>query len=242
MYKFSSHVAMKKNVCELHSIVNYLIPQQVPPISSVDVPKAGVLLVREIIETVDRALSGATLLLPIPDRVLPLQVPPQEDNDRHQEDVAAHVGGKGNEVPRLVPVQEDLGSDGITSRPPDEVHGDGDGALGLAGHVSGNERHGQVLRGPERQHDVIGEQEADFLSHAAVFLDRHEDDGADEGRDDVQAHDEEVLARLLDEPGRGEQDDDNDGTEDHGEELGLETGEAEVCDDEVGEGAETRCG
>ena len=60
-------------------------------------------------------------------------------------------------------------------------------------------------------------------------MDRHEHDGADETRDHEAQHDPEVLLGLLDQPGGGEQDDDDEGAEHHGEELGLEDGEAEAA-------------
>jgi hypothetical protein len=49
------------------------------------------------------------------------EVEAQEDDDQDQQHVAAHVGGEGDEVARLVGVEEDLGPDGVAGGPGDEV-------------------------------------------------------------------------------------------------------------------------
>ncbi|KKY19975.1 hypothetical protein UCRPC4_g04298 [Phaeomoniella chlamydospora] len=145
------------------------------------------------------------------------------DEYTYLDDITCQVGGERDVVSRFVPVEKDLGTDGVSGGPEDKVHGYGDGLLRLATYVSGYEGH--------------GEEEAGF--GGGVFVhDRHQDDGADEGGHDVTAHGQHVLAGFLDDPRRTQEDEDYEGAEDHGEELGLKHGEVEARDDYVGEGPE----
>lgn len=52
--------------------------------------------------------AGSSELIPL--LVLVLEIEPQTDNDHDKQAVAAQVRCKGNEVPWLVRVQENLGS------------------------------------------------------------------------------------------------------------------------------------
>lgn len=145
-------------------------------------------------------------------------------------------------------------TDGISSGPDDEVESNSHSLLGLASNVSGDHGERKGLCGPERQGDVVADEEADVLSRSLV-RDRHEKNSTNERpvtiskatvtpelqylRDTETQHDEEVLVGLLDEPHRGEQHNDDIETQDHGEELRLKHGEAEVLDDDVGKGTES---
>lgn len=71
----------------------------------------------------------------IPLLILSDQIPPQECQVQDQKGVASEVGGKGDEVSRSVPIEEHLGTDGVTCSPGYEVHGHGHGFLGLAGDL-----------------------------------------------------------------------------------------------------------
>lgn len=51
-------------------------------------------------------------------------------------------------------------------------------------------------------------------------------------------HDDDVLACLLDQPGRAQQSNDNASAQNHCQQLGLQHGEVEALDDDVCEGAQ----
>lgn len=70
-------------------------------------------------------------------------------------------------------------TDGITSRPRDEVGSHNNGLLGLTGNVSSDHRHAQGLRSPETEDHVVGDEEAD-LGSLVLILDSHQYSGADE--------------------------------------------------------------
>ena len=83
------------------------------PISLVNIPKVGVLLIRQILECVRHVLvlglgrpscsQGVALL------VLILQIEPKSNDHNDEQTVAAEMRGKGDEVPGLVPIEENLG-------------------------------------------------------------------------------------------------------------------------------------
>lgn len=172
---------------------------------------------------------------------------------------------KGNQIARAVPPQEDLGSDGVARGPGDEVHSYGDGFLslacdlqhgreeGLAGgggerdgvaekatYVATQHAHPETLGRPEGEDDVVGEEQTCGGGGGGV-LHGHENDGADEGGDAEEGHDEDVLVGFLGEVGGAEEDDDYECSEDHGEELGSgrvgESVEGVLNDGKVGWGS-----
>lgn len=76
--------------------------------------------------------------------------------------------------------EEDLATSGVASTPPDEVVGNDKGLLGLASDVTGHHAQTQGLGRPEREGDVVADEETDVLGKGPVG-DSHEENGADEG-------------------------------------------------------------
>lgn len=72
--------------------------------------------------------------------ILPLisnhKVESQEGNDNDEQDIAAHVGRESDEVARRITRQENLGADGISHTPRDEVHRHDSRLLSLSRNVA----------------------------------------------------------------------------------------------------------
>lgn len=112
--------------------------------------------------------------------VLADEVPAEVDDDEDEEAVAAQVRGEGRVVRGGLDAQEHLRADRVADRPEDEVGRHHHRLLGLPAHVPRHHRQPQRLRRPERQRDVVADQEPDVLREGLV-RDRHEEDRADEG-------------------------------------------------------------
>lgn len=69
-------------------------------------------------------------------------------------------------------------TDSVSGGPGDKCCGDDGGLLGLAGDVAGDHGQAEGLGGPERESDVVADQESDLGGQGGV-LDGHQDDGAD---------------------------------------------------------------
>lgn len=126
----------------------------------------------------DPLLLGKLLLL-VPGG----QDKPERDDHKHKQHVAAHVRGKGDEVPRRIAAEENLRADGVADAPGDEVHGDDGGLFGLACDVAREKGHGERLRGPEGEYHVVGDEEPGLGCFGVEFY-GHQDNGADEGSGD----------------------------------------------------------
>ena len=68
----------------------------------------------------------------------------------------------------------------IASGPDDEVQGNHDALLGLAGNVTRDHGQRERLGRPERERDVVADEQADFLTEG-LERDSHETDGANKG-------------------------------------------------------------
>lgn len=167
------------------------------------------------------ARRGKLVLLPVAAH----QVPAEIHNDDDEQRIASHVGRESDKVSRSIVRQEHLRADGVARGPGDKVHCHYDGLFGLAADVAGEHAHGECLCGPEGQHDVVAEEQTDLCR--GVFVDDgHQDGGSDEGsfsvvsnfhihtrlkgsekdrlRNDIDAHDKQILLVLLHQPGRAE--------------------------------------
>jgi len=93
-------------------------------------------------------------------------------------------------------------TDRVPRRPADKVGRDDGRLLGLARDVARHERQAQRRAGPEREHDVVRDQQADAPALGGV-VDRHEDDGAGDASAgsppvmSVQVLLEFLVSRLL---------------------------------------------
>lgn len=104
------------------------------------------------------ATPAAANLVPL--AVLADELHSQADDDQDEQRVAPQVGGERDELAR--------GLMAFPRGPDDEVEGDGDLLLGLAGDVAGDEGQGEGLGGPEGEGDVIADEQADVLGEGLV--------------------------------------------------------------------------
>lgn len=74
----------------------------------VDISEVGILTVRQIFKGMNISLILLTTLKLFFQLILSRQVPPESDNNNDKQHIATHVCSKRNEVPRAVPLKEDL--------------------------------------------------------------------------------------------------------------------------------------
>ena len=108
-------------------------------------------LIRQILESVGVVLIGRlgnTLRRnAIPQLILAAEMPPQQQQNEHQQRVAPDVRREGDEVARRVPLEEDLGPDGVAGGPGAEVQRDAHALLRLPGDVAAQHGHAEGLGG-----------------------------------------------------------------------------------------------
>lgn len=71
-------------------------------------------------------------------------------------------------------------TDAIPRAPEEEVQGDGNRLLRLAGDVAGNHGQREGLRTPKGETDVVTDQKADATAQVVGKVQGHDEDGANE--------------------------------------------------------------
>lgn len=117
---------------------------------SVDISEIRVLPISEIIKSMghvlivglaDSCCSQVILLL-----VLPQQPPAEEGDHEHKQGIAAEMHGEGDEVGWGIPFEENLGADGVSDGPRNEVRSDHSCLLRLSRDIAGDHGQGEGLR------------------------------------------------------------------------------------------------
>lgn len=113
------------------------IPSKVLPSSSSSslnhIPKVLILLIAQILKSMNHPLLHNPQRIPF--LILPTQMPSQNNQVQNQKRVATEMCRESDQISGTVPPEEDLGSDGVSCGPGDEIHGYCYGFLGLAGDL-----------------------------------------------------------------------------------------------------------
>jgi hypothetical protein len=167
------------------------------------------------------------------------QIPSEECNGADQDGVAAQVDGESLAVAGSIAIKEDLGTSGVTGTPCEEVHGNADRLLRLPSNITCQHGHSQTLCSPESEDNPVTDEKPSSCRVVRVFH-CHDDNGADEGWNHKDSHSQQILTRLLAQPRRTHQCEDDNCTKHHGEKLGLEDRELQAVDNNVVESTESR--